>query len=57
MDTNEELYLFEANSRPGRSIFKYPILHEQDVKTRQMPYAFAIFLMKESLKRTEAVIL
>jgi hypothetical protein len=57
IDTNEELYLFEANSRPGRSIFKYPILHEQDVRTRQMPYAFAIFLMKESLERTEAVIL
>lgn len=49
IDRNGEIWLFEANSKPGRSIFKHPELKEFDLLTRKLPMDFAVFLTEQSI--------
>lgn len=49
IDRNGNVWLFEANSKPGRSIFKHPELKEFDLLTRKLSMSFAIFLTEQSI--------
>jgi hypothetical protein len=53
IDRNGEVWLFEANSKPGRSIFTHPELKEFDLLTRKLAIAFAVFLTEQSLLHPE----
>ncbi|WP_442599046.1 YheC/YheD family endospore coat-associated protein [Neobacillus sp. D3-1R] len=49
IDKEGNVWLFEANSKPGRSIFTHPQLKEFDLLTRKLSIAFAIFLTEKSI--------
>jgi hypothetical protein len=49
LDKNGKVWLFEANSKPGRSIFDYPKLKESDRLTKELFLAYALHLTEKSL--------
>ncbi|WP_462408892.1 YheC/YheD family endospore coat-associated protein [Neobacillus sp. Marseille-QA0830] len=53
IDRDGEVWLFEANSKPGRSIFSHPELKPFDYETHKLSLAFAIFLTEQSLLHPE----
>lgn len=53
IDRNGRVWLFEANSKPGRSIFTHPQLKDFDLLTRKLSIAFAIFLTEQSIINPE----
>jgi len=53
IDKNGDIWLFEANSKPGRSIFNHPELKEFDLLTRKLSIAFAVFLTEQALLHPE----
>ncbi|MFD0829194.1 YheC/YheD family endospore coat-associated protein [Neobacillus sp. M.A.Huq-85] len=53
IDRNGDVWLFEANSKPGRSIFNHPDLEEFDLLTRKLTLAFAIFITEQSILHPE----
>jgi hypothetical protein len=55
IDRNGSVWLFEANSKPGRSIFKHPELKEFDLLTRKLSIAFSIFLTELSILYPEEI--
>lgn len=55
IDREGNVWLFEANSKPGRSIFKHPQLKEYDMLTRKLSLAFSIFLTEQSISRPEEI--
>lgn len=50
LDTKENPWLFEANSKPGRTVFQDAKLKEQSELTRQLFYEYAIYLTEHSLR-------
>jgi hypothetical protein len=55
IDRNGDVWLFEANSKPGRSIFSHPSLKEFDLLTRKLSLAFAVFLTEQSFLHPEVL--
>jgi hypothetical protein len=55
IDKNGQIWLFEANSKPGRSIFTHPQLKDFDLLTRRLSIAFAIFLTEKSIHAPEEI--
>ncbi|PLR86647.1 YheC/YheD family endospore coat-associated protein [Bacillus sp. V33-4] len=55
IDRNGRIWLFEANSKPGRSIFKHPRLKEFELLTRKFSLAFAVFLAEQAITKPEEV--
>lgn len=55
IDRDGNVWLYEANSKPGRSIFKHPHLKEFDLLTRKLSLAFSIFLTEQSIFNPEEV--
>ncbi|PLT33765.1 YheC/YheD family protein [Bacillus sp. V5-8f] len=56
IDKQGRVWMFEANSKPGRSIFSHPKLREFEVLTRQLCLEYAVFLAEQSLQSSgEAV--
>jgi hypothetical protein len=55
IDRNGDVWLFEANSKPGRTIFTHPELKDFDLLTRKLSIAFAIFLTEQSLLHPEEI--
>lgn len=53
IDKNGDVWLFEANSKPGRSIFSHPKLQQFDFLTRKLSLAYAVFLTEQSLMHPE----
>lgn len=53
IDRHGNVWLFEANSKPGRSIFSHPELQAFDLLTRKLSIAFAVFLAEKSLLHPE----
>lgn len=49
IDRDGEVWLFEANSKPGRSIFHHDELNREDHLTRELIFFYAQFLMKQSI--------
>ena len=56
LDENHRIWMFEANSKPGRSIFSHPHLKSFDLLTRKLSLSFGIFLTQQALKNPEEMI-
>jgi hypothetical protein len=56
IDKHGDVWLFEANSKPGRSIFSHPELKDFDQLTCKLSMAFAVFLTEQSILHPEEVI-
>jgi hypothetical protein len=56
IDKHGDVWLFEANSKPGRSIFSHPELKAFDKLTCKLSMSFAIFLTEQSILYPEDVI-
>ncbi|WP_201715393.1 YheC/YheD family endospore coat-associated protein [Rossellomorea arthrocnemi] len=56
IDNNHRIWMFEANSKPGRSIFSHPDLKSFDLLTRKLALSFGIFLTQHSLQHPEEMI-
>ncbi|MEH7180790.1 YheC/YheD family endospore coat-associated protein [Neobacillus vireti] len=56
IDKHGNVWLFEANSKPGRSIFSHPELRDFDQLTCKLSMAFAVFLTEQSILYPEDVI-
>ncbi|PAE18308.1 glutathione synthetase [Bacillus sp. 7504-2] len=55
IDRDGNVWLFEANSKPGRSIFKHPHLKAFDLLTRRLSLDFSIFLTEQTIINPEEV--
>lgn len=55
LDRKGNVWLFEANSKPGRSIFKHPQLREFELLTRKLSLSFAVFLTETSITKPEEI--
>ncbi|MDL0436806.1 YheC/YheD family protein [Niallia sp. SS-2023] len=55
VDRKGRVWLFEANSKPGRSIFKHSSLKKGDLLTRRMSLEYAIYLYEQSIKKPEDI--
>lgn len=55
IDRRGNIWLFEANSKPGRSIFKHPEMKEFDLLTRKLSLAFSIFLTEKAITVPEEI--
>jgi hypothetical protein len=56
VDTNQRVWLFEANSKPGRSIFSHQDLRPFDLLTRALPLTYACYLARQSILHREAIL-
>jgi hypothetical protein len=55
IDKAGKVWLFEANSKPGRSIFKHPKLKNFDLLTRKLSLSFGIFLAEKAITAPEDI--
>jgi hypothetical protein len=55
IDKNGDIWVFEANSKPGRSIFSHPRLRENDMLTRKLFLQYAIHLTETMIKMPEEI--
>lgn len=51
IDHHEHIWMFEANSKPGRSIFKHPALKEQGRRSLQYIFDYCLFLSRFRSRR------
>jgi hypothetical protein len=56
IDKEGQVWLFEANSKPGRSIFTHPQLKDSDLLTRKLSIAYAVFLTEKAISSPEEVL-
>ncbi|MDQ0217631.1 YheC/YheD family protein [Peribacillus cavernae] len=49
IDKHGHVWMFEANSKPGRSIFSHPKLKEFEILTRKLCLEYAVFLAEQSI--------
>lgn len=55
LDKEQRLWMFEANSKPGRSIFYHPKLRSEDILTRKLSIEYAVYLTENTIKNPEGV--
>lgn len=51
IDQNEKVWMFEANAKPGRSIFKHPALKEQGKATLRNLFEHCLYLSRFRARR------
>ncbi|WP_426452046.1 YheC/YheD family protein [Paenibacillus sp. S-38] len=51
IDQSEKIWMFEANSKPGRSIFKHPALKDQGKASLQYIYDYCLYLSRFRSRR------
>ncbi|MGM9986058.1 MAG: YheC/YheD family protein [Bacillaceae bacterium] len=56
VDKNKRIWLFEANSKPGRGIFANPTLKEYDERTRNLLLDFSVYLYERTIQNPEIMI-
>ncbi|EEM12474.1 hypothetical protein bmyco0003_7540 [Bacillus pseudomycoides] len=56
LDKDEKIWLFEANSKPGRTIFQSETLQEYSELTRQLFYEYAMHLTEHHLSRPKRLL-
>ena len=49
IDTEGKIWMFEANSKPGRSIFSHPELKDADLITRKASLQYGLYLSKKAI--------
>jgi hypothetical protein len=57
IDKNKKIWLFEANSKPGRAIFTHPKLKNHDRMTKELSLKFALYLTEKMIKHPEEMYL
>jgi hypothetical protein len=55
IDQQYRIWMFEANSKPGRCIFKHPKLKRYDELTAMLSLAYAVYLSKKIIDEPEAL--
>ena len=55
VDYQGNVWLFEANSKPGRSIFSHPALRKADQQTRKLSLEYTIYLSGYYLNTPEGI--
>lgn len=50
IDRNENIWMFEANAKPGRSIFKHPMLKAQGTDTLKHIFNYSLYLSNFQVK-------
>ncbi|WP_449539285.1 YheC/YheD family endospore coat-associated protein [Ferdinandcohnia sp. Marseille-Q9671] len=55
VDKDGCVWLFEANSKPGRSIFSHPKLRKYDKLSSRLPLQYAVYLTETTIKTPEEV--
>ena len=55
LDKHGQVWMFEANSKPGRSIFSHPKLKSFELLTRKLSLDYAIFLAEQSITHSIGV--
>lgn len=55
LDKHGQVWMFEANSKPGRSIFSHPKLKEFDRLTRKLSLDYAIYLAEQSITHSTGI--
>ena len=55
LDKHGQVWMFEANSKPGRSIFSHPKLKEFELLTRKLSLDYAIYLAEQSITHSIGV--
>ncbi|MED4017422.1 YheC/YheD family endospore coat-associated protein [Sutcliffiella cohnii] len=55
IDKEKKIWLFEANSKPGRSIFHLSKLRTEELETRKLPLQYALYLTEQSLHSLQVV--
>jgi YheC/D like ATP-grasp len=50
VDTNHHVWLFEANSKPGRTIFSHPSLKKYDTLTKDLFLSYATYLTEKVIQ-------
>lgn len=53
IDQSGKVWMFEANSKPGRSIFSHPELKEADLTSRKLSLLYGLFLSEKAIKEPE----
>jgi hypothetical protein len=53
IDEDGRVWMFEANSKPGRTIFSHPHLRSFDILTRKLALSFGVFLSRQALQHPE----
>lgn len=56
MDTSGKIWIFEANAKPGRSIFSHPHFRSLERKNHFLLYSFAAALSEAMIKRPDSYI-
>jgi hypothetical protein len=56
IDQNGRIWMFEANSKPGRSIFCHPELKDADILSRKASLEYGLFLSKKAIFNPEELI-
>jgi hypothetical protein len=49
IDKQGQVWMFEANSKPGRSIFSHPNLRDFELLTRKLALDYAVYLAEQSI--------
>ncbi|MCD8511171.1 MAG: YheC/YheD family protein [Bacillus sp. (in: Bacteria)] len=55
IDLDEQIWMFEANSKPGRTIFSHPKLKREDQLTRKMPMTYAAYLYQTVIQESSHI--
>ncbi|WP_210364683.1 YheC/YheD family protein [Bacillus sp. REN3] len=55
IDKDGNVWLFEANSKPGRSIFKHPKMKNFDLLSRKLSLSFGVFLAEKAITSPEEI--
>ncbi|AOH53813.1 glutathione synthetase [Peribacillus muralis] len=55
LDKKGQVWMFEANSKPGRSIFSHPKLKEFELLTRKLSLDYAIYLTEQTITNAISV--
>ncbi len=53
IDNQGKVWMFEANSKPGRTIFSNTKLRNDDMMSRRLPLAYAVYLAKQMITKPE----
>ncbi|MDM5454935.1 YheC/YheD family protein [Peribacillus simplex] len=55
LDKKGQVWMFEANSKPGRSIFSHPKLKDFELLTRKLSLDYAIYLTEQTITNSISV--
>lgn len=55
LDKKGRVWMFEANSKPGRSIFQHPKLREFELLTRKLSLDYAVYLAEQTITSFDGI--